>query len=62
MSFSTVEQTAFSLSHGVTIALMLFGPAVRFDVKLAAELEKETGIPFKTAPNKFEALVRSQFQ
>ncbi|KAL3681310.1 hypothetical protein R1sor_024266 [Riccia sorocarpa] len=27
-----------------------------FDVKLAAELAKETGLQFKTAPNKFEAL------
>ncbi|CAM6103818.1 unnamed protein product [Calypogeia fissa] len=27
-----------------------------FDVKLAGELEKETGIAFKPAPNKFEAL------
>ncbi|KAL7753453.1 hypothetical protein RI367_001228 [Sorochytrium milnesiophthora] len=27
-----------------------------FDVKIAEEITKETGMPFKTAPNKFEAL------
>ena len=27
-----------------------------FDVKVAEEISKETGFPFRTAPNKFEAL------
>lgn len=27
-----------------------------FDVKIAAEIAKQTGLPFQTAPNKFEAL------
>jgi len=29
----------------------------RFDKKIAAQVSKETGLPFVTAPNKFEALV-----
>jgi fumarate hydratase class II len=28
----------------------------RFDKKIAAQVSKETGLPFVTAPNKFEAL------
>lgn len=31
----------------------------RFDKKIAAQVSKETGLPFVTAPNKFEALVRA---
>lgn len=30
----------------------------RFDKKVAAQVAKETGLPFVTAPNKFEALVQ----
>ena len=31
--------------------------ASRFDVKVAAAVAEETGLPFVTAENKFEALV-----
>ena len=37
---------------------MSFRIHFRFDVKVAEAVAKETGLPFVTAENKFEALVR----
>nr|AER35082.1 fumarate hydratase [Tieghemostelium lacteum] len=46
----------YQIAQGGTAVGTGLNTPVGFDVDIAAELSKFTGLPFKTAPNKFEAL------
>ncbi|KAI9142265.1 fumarate hydratase [Paraphysoderma sedebokerense] len=46
----------YNLAQGGTAVGTGLNTKKGFDVKIAQEIAKETGLPFKTAPNKFEAL------
>ncbi|KAI8806795.1 fumarate hydratase precursor rhizopus oryzae [Cladochytrium replicatum] len=46
----------YLLAQGGTAVGTGLNTRVGFDVKVAAEISKITGLPFQTAPNKFEAL------
>ncbi|KAJ3099948.1 fumarase fum1 [Physocladia obscura] len=46
----------YSLAQGGTAVGTGLNTKVGYDAKIAAQIAKITGLPFKTAPNKFEAL------
>lgn len=53
-----VKPCQYLLFTSPTIWLLILQcESCRFDKKIAAQVAKETGMPFVTAPNKFEALV-----
>ncbi|KAJ3002267.1 fumarase fum1 [Thoreauomyces humboldtii] len=45
-----------NLAQGGTAVGTGLNTKIGFDVKIAEQIAKDTGLPFKTAPNKFEAL------
>lgn len=59
MGIARIEQSlndVYLLAQGGTAVGTGINTRIGFDVKVAAAIANESGMPFKTAPNKFEAL------